>query len=201
MRPRPGGRRFGDDYIYGLEHFERFPSQYKRIEHRFKMADRDWTEFCGYCHKSLMLVEMFRDKPGKGDDLDDKGVSVTRQLARGVGADAYVMAYLAERPKEVQAEIDRLNTRILDLTRRWPITRFRAQLLEPRRGPVVTYDYPDDWWELVALQHSAHHYECETARYKAARSGERLANPAWLARAKARHPGLWSPRQEMLWET
>lgn len=191
MRPR----RFGEDYVYGLNHFERFPTQYKRIEHRFKMADRDWTEFCGYCHRSLMLVEMFRDKPGNGVDLSDKGVSVTRQLARGVGADAYVMAYLTERPKDVQSEIDQLNTRILDLTRQWPITRFRAQLLEPHRGEAVTYDDPEDWWELVALQHSEHHRECD----KAIRSRERLANPAWLQRAQARHRELWVPSQEPLW--
>lgn len=192
MRPR----RFGEDYVYGLNHFERFPSQYKRIEHRFKMADRDWTEFCGYCHRSLMLVEMFRDRPGKGVDLSDKGVSVTRQLARGVGANAYVMAYLTERPKEVQSEIDTLNARILDLTRQWPITRFRAQLLEPYRGPAVTYDDPEDWWELVAFQHSDHHRECA----KALRSGERLANPAWLAAVATRHTNLWIPRPDPLWE-
>ena len=158
------------------------------------MADRDWTEFCGYCHRSLMLVEMFRDRPD-GVDLSDKGVSVTRQLARGVGADAYVMAYLTERPKEVQAEIDQLNIRILDLTRQWPVTRFRAQLLEPHRGKAVTYDDPEDWWELVAVRHSEHHRECA----KALRSGERLANPAWLQRAQANHPGLWMPSQEPLW--
>ena len=61
MRPRTHGY----DYAYGIEHMENFPRQYQRIEHRFKLADIDWTEFCGYCHKPLMLVEMVRDTEGR----------------------------------------------------------------------------------------------------------------------------------------
>jgi hypothetical protein len=193
MRPR----RFGEDYVYGLDHRERFPRQYERMEHRFSMADRDWTEFCGYgyCRKPLMLVEMFRDKPGNGADLYDKGVTITRKLAIGVGAPAYVMAYLTERPAQVQAEIDQMNRQILDLTRRWPITRFRAQLLEPHRGPVETYE-PDQWWELVALTHSEHHLNCRAAQ----RSGDKLANPSWVQAALKRHQNLWVPPRTLLWE-
>lgn len=187
-------RRFGHDYAYGLEHFERFPEQYQRVSHRFAMADVDWTEFCGYerCRKPIMLVEMFRDSE-QGIDLADKGVSVTRQLASGVGAHAYVMAYQTGRPAEVQDEIDALNTRILELTRQWPITRFRAQLLVPKRGKIKTYT-PDMWWELVALRHSEHHHTCHAAL----QSREQIANPGWLDRAQQRHQSLWVPRQEQL---
>jgi hypothetical protein len=187
-------RRYGHDYAYGLQHFERFPEQYKRLSHRFAMADVDWTEFCGYerCRKPLMLVEMFRDSE-RGIDLSDKGVSVVRQLAKGVGAAAYVMAYFAIRPRGVQTEIDALNRRVLDLTRQWPITRLRAQRLDPKRGRVFTYT-PDEWWELVALSHSEHHHHgCSWAR----RSSEQLANPAWLAAAQGRQ-ALWVPPQQEL---
>jgi len=184
-------RRFGHDYVYGLEHFERFPKQYERLaEHRFKMADVDWTEFCGYCHWPHTLVEMVRDKPGRGRDLTDKGVTVTRRLARGVGAHAYVMAYLTERPADVQSEIDRLNTTVIDLSRQWPITRFRAQLLEPHRSKVFAYT-PDKWWGLIALRHADHHYHCSAAL----RSGQQLANPEWVAWAQRQHAGLWVPSQ------
>lgn len=187
-------RRFGHDYIYGLDHFERFPEQYRRLEHRFKLADVDWNEFCGYCHRPHTLVEMFRDSQ-RGQDLRDKGVTVTRALARGVGAHAYVMAYLAERPPDVQSQIDRLNTAVIDMTRQWPITRFRAQLVEPHRGKVFTYN-ADEWWSLIALRHSDHHLTCRAARS----SRERLANPEWVTRAAERHAGLWSPSQPALWE-
>lgn len=182
-------RRFGHDYVYGLDHFERFPQQYKRIEHRFKMADVDWTEFCGYCHWPHTLVEMYRDTPN-GQDLRDKGVTVARRLARGVGAHAYVMAYLTERPPEVKDQIDKLNDQVLELSRQWPITRVRAQLVEPHRSKVETYS-ADEWWGLIALRHSTHHRDCSAAR----RSGERLANPAWTDERQRKHAGLWVPEQ------
>lgn len=191
-------RRFGHDYIYGIEHFEHFPSQYDRLAHRFKLADVDWFEFCGYprCSRPHTMIEMFKDTL-RGQDLADKGVSVTRQLARGVNAYAYVMAYLTERPRAVQDEIDKLNARVIELTRAWPITRFRAQLLEPYRGKIITCT-PNEWWELMAIRHSDHHETCGEAQ----RSADELASPAWLARARERQrrTGLWVPTQEPLWE-
>ena len=189
-------RRHGNDYIYSIEHLERFPEQYERIAHRTKLADVDWTEFCGYsrCHRPVMLVEMFRDTP-RGLDLSDKGVTVTRYLANGVDVPAYVMAYLTERPKQVQDEIDRLNQRVLELTRSYPIVRYRAQLIHPERSRTQEYD-PGDWWSLVVLAHSEHHQRCPDAR----QSRERLANPAWLEAQRRRHGTrkLWVPRQEAL---
>lgn len=189
MRPRTHGY----DYAYGIGHMENFPRQYERIEHRFKLADIDWTEFCGYCHKPLMLVEMVRD-PARGIDLNDKSATVTGHLARGAGIPAYVLGVHVDRPPEVQARIDDLNRQVLELTRQWPIARFRAQLRVPHRGTVVTCDDPSEWWEIVALCHSEHHLECPRAL--AAR--ERLANPAWLNRAMRRHGGLYVPVQPML---
>lgn len=193
-------RTHGHDYLYGIEHAERFPEQYKRIEHRFKMADVDWTEFCGYgrCHRPLMLVEMYRDTPG-GQDLSDKGVTVTRHLATGVHVPAYVMAYLTDRPPEVEAEIKRLNDRVLQLHRQHTITRVRAQQIAPPAGDRsrTPEEYSlSEWWELVALRHSEHHQECAVAR----RSGERHASSAWLMRATQRHggAGLWTPGQPVL---
>lgn len=194
MRSR-GRRRFVDDPTYGIEHFERFPEQYKRIEHRFKLADIDWIEFCGYCYKPITNVEMFRDSE-RGHDLSDKGVSVTRRMAHGVGIDAYVMAYWVPRPAEVQQEIDQLGSRILELARQYPIQRCRAQRIEPQpRSRVETYS-PERWWELVALWHSTHHQRC----LKAQSSSEKLANPEWMKHAQGSHSGLWVPPQEPLWE-
>jgi hypothetical protein len=188
MRPR----RHGNDYAYGLEHSERFPEQYKRIEHRFKLADIDWCEFCGYCHKPVMLCEMVRDTE-RGEDLNDKSTTVIGHLARAAGIPAYALGVYVYRPPAVQAEIDQLTARILDLTRQWPITTIRAQLRKPHRSYVAGYT-PDKWWELVALRHSEHHQDCA----KAQRSSERLASPAWLTRAQKEHQGLWVPTQPSL---
>jgi hypothetical protein len=188
MRPR----RHGNDYAYGIEHSERFPEQYQRIEHRFKLADIDWCEFCGYCHKPVTLIEMVRDKQ-QPVDLADKSTTVIGHLAQGVSIPAYVIGVYIERPAEVQAEIDQLTARILDLARQWPITRIRAQMRVPHRGPIQAYT-PSQWWELVALRHSEHHELCPSAR----RSREVLANPAWRASAPARHRGLWVPSQPPL---
>lgn len=188
MRPRTHGY----DYAYGIAHMENFPRQYARIEHRFKLADIDWTEFCGYCHKPLMLVEMVRDTEA-GIDIRDKSATVTGHLARGASIPAYALGVYVDRPREVQAEIDELNRRVLDITRQWPITRFRAQLRVPHRGKVITCD-PAEWWELVVLCHGEHHLECPKARL----AGERLANPDWLRRAGSRHGALYVPDQPML---
>lgn len=188
MRPRT----HGTDYAYGIEHMENFPRQYQRIEHRFKLADIDWTEFCGYCHRPLMLVEMRRDTE-TGVDINDKSSTVTGHLARGVGIPAYALGVYVDRPSEVQAEIDRLNKRVIELTRQYPITRFQAQLRVPRRGEVKRLE-PSEWWEIVTLLHSEHHIDCRKAR----ESGERLANHAWIAKARKTHSGLWTPEQPML---
>jgi hypothetical protein len=190
MRPR----RHGNDYAYGLEHSERFPEQYQRIEHRFKLADVDWCEFCGYCHRPVMLCEMRRDTE-KGIDLNDKSTTVIGHLARGANIPAYALGVYIYRPREVQAELDQLNARILELTRKWPITRIRAQVRTPHRGEVIPYD-PTQWWDLVALQHSDHHQDCA----KAQQSRERLASPAWLASAPERHRGLYAAPHPLLIE-
>jgi hypothetical protein len=188
MRPR----RHGTDYAYGIEHSEQFPEQYRRIEHRFKLADIDWCEFCGYCHKPVMLCEMVRDTE-KGIDLNDKATTVIGHLARGVSIPAYAIGVYIRRPAEIQAEIDQLNARILDLTRQWPITRIRAQMRQPHRSKVREYD-TGNWWELVAGRHSEHHQACE----RALASSDRLASPAWLARTQQKHRGLWVPVQPHL---
>lgn len=192
MRPRT----FGYDHAYGIEHRERFPEQYERLEHRFASADIDWTEFCGYsrCRRPLILIEMYRDTE-RGQDLNDKSATVTGRLARGVCVPAYVIGVWVRRPREVQDQIDALNAQVLELTRQYPITRIRAQLRVPHRGPVVAYE-PGKWWELIALHHSWHHAECPEAR----RSGEVLASPEWLRATARRHPGLWVPPQPPLTE-
>jgi hypothetical protein len=188
MRPRTHGQ----DYAYGIEHMENFPRQYQRIEHRFKLADIDWTEFCGYCHKPLMLVEMRKDTEA-GLDINDKSSTVTGHLARGAGIPAYALGVYVDRPREVQAEIDQLNKRVLELTRQWPITKFQAQLRTPHRGSVERLE-PAEWWEIVALTHSEHHVDCR----KALASGEKLAAAAWRQRMAREHSNLYVPVQPML---
>jgi hypothetical protein len=184
-------RRFGYDYGYSIAHMENLPEQYKRVEHRLKMLDVDWVEFCGYggCGAPLMLYEMVRDtKAGVG--LGDKSCTVTARLARAANIPAYVVATWADRPPEAQAEIDRLNARVLDLTRLYPVTRIRAQQREPIRGETGKFTTAG-WFDLIAYAHSSHHAQCAAA----AASGDKLANPAWLRAADGRYSksGLWVP--------
>jgi len=197
MRPRT----FGNDYIYGIEHLERFPEQYKRIEHRFKLADIDWCEFCGYCHRPIMICEMRAEKKEtKPDALNDKPTTVMGHLARGVGIPVYAVGVYTYRPPEVQAEIDRLNAQVLQLTRQYPITRIRAQeRTRPRRSIVATYE-TSEWWEVVTGRHSEHHQLCEPAQQRARSVRERPANPQWVSRMQRKHHGLWTPHEEPLFD-
>lgn len=189
MRPR----RYGCDYAYGIEHSERFPEQYRRIEHRFKMADIDWCEFCGYCHRPIMLCEMYNGR----DDLNDKSTTVIGRLAKAAAIPAYAIGVSIYRPQDVQDEIDQLNRRILELTRKHPITQINAQLRVPYRSGVQEYK-PEDWWELVAGRHSEHHQTCRPAQVTSRSVRERLANQQWVTWAQRKHGELWPSLQEPL---
>lgn len=179
MNGRP--RRFGEDYGYGIAHLERFPEQYQRAQHRFSLANVDWAEYCDFCKHVLMIGEMY-----KGGYLGDKSTEVMENLAAPHRIPVYAFTPVFHRPPEVQAEIDRLNTAVLKLTRKYPLIRVNAQLRaagQPR-GEIKAYA-AEKWWEIIVAIHSAHHQQCRKAR----ESGDRLASREWVAAARKR--GIW----------
>lgn len=170
-------RKYGEDLTYGEWHRTALPEKYGRIGHRIDMANRDWTEYCHYCKVPLALIEEVRDM---GQDLLDKGVSVTRHLATMAQMPAFLMAWRSERPPEVDDEIDRLNRRIRELESQYPITGFTIRNLR-HRGRKLESVTPDDWLEHLLIIHRQHHAECS-------RANEWAVNGSRLIEVKDRHP-------------
>jgi hypothetical protein len=170
-------RKYGEDLTYGEWHREALPEKYGRIGHRIDMADRDWTEYCHYCKTPLALIEEVRDV---GQDLLDKGVSVTRNLAVMANMPAFLMAWRTERPPEVDDEIDRLNKRIRELEAQYPIVEFTIRNLR-HRGRRLTKVTVNDWLEHLLIIHREHHHECR-------RANEWTVNGGLLVAAKEGNP-------------
>jgi len=170
-------RKYGEDLTYGEWHRDALPEKYGRIGHRIDMADRDWTEYCHYCKTPLALIEEVRDV---GQDLRDKGVAVTRNLAMMAQMPAFLMAWRNDRPPEVDEEIDRLNRRIRELESQWPITGFTIRNLRHRSSRLEPVT-PDDWLEHLLIIHREHHAECSSAN-------EWAVNGSRLIAVKDRHP-------------
>lgn len=154
-------RKYGEDLTYAEEHRLTLEQLYRRIGHRLDMADRDFTEFCHWCKQPLLLVEEVRDK---GQDLRDKATTVTRKLANMAGIHAVLCGWRTERPKEVQDEIDRLNTRLRQLESEYPIVGFKVRLLAPEHRAEIEDIEPSAWWEYVLHTHRRHHLDCQAAR-------------------------------------
>lgn len=164
-------RRYGEDLTYGEWHRAALPEKYGRIGHRIDMADRDWTEYCHYCKTPLALIEEVRDR---GQDLLDKGVTVTRNLAVLANMPAYLMAWRNERPPEIDREINQLHARIRELEAAWPILEFTIRNLRTRHSPLVKVS-TDDWLEHLLILHREHHHECRRATEWTVKSGRLLA--------------------------
>jgi hypothetical protein len=170
-------RRYGEDLTYGEWHRHALPEKYGRIGHRIDMADRDWTEYCHYCKTPLALIEEVRDR---GQDLLDKGTTVTRNLAAMAHIPGYLMAWRNDRPPGVDREIEALHERIRQLEAQWPIIRFTIRdLAKPGRKliPLST----DEWLEHLLVIHRAHHADCSKA-------GEWAVNGTRLMEVKDSHP-------------
>lgn len=170
-------RLYGEDLTYGEWHRHALPEKYGRIGHRIDMANRDWTEYCHYCKVPLALIEEVRDR---GQDLLDKGVSVTRALATMADVHGYLMAWRNDRPPEVDREINLLNARIRELEAQYPIVEFTIRNLraQDRKLTPVT---PDQWLEHLLIIHREHHHECK-------RATEWLVNGKRLMAVKDGHP-------------
>jgi len=152
-------RRYGEDLAYAEAHRHALPDLYGRVGHRLDMADRDWTEFCHWCKQPLALIELVRDR---GQDLNDKATTVTRQLAERAMVRACLVGWRVVRPHEIQAEIDRLNERLRQLQTAYPISTFTAKQLHPKRGSLIEFS-PAEWWEQILLVHRNHHRYCRNA--------------------------------------
>lgn len=164
-------RKHGEDLTYGEWHRNALPEAYGRIGHRIDMADRDWTEYCHYCKTPLALVEEVRDV---GQNLLDKGVTVTRQLAAALNRPGYLMAWRTQRPREVDDEIDALNRRIRELEAAWPIVEFTIRSLRTRNTKLEKVT-PDIWLEKLLIIHREHHAECGRANEWVVRKDKLLA--------------------------
>lgn len=153
-------RKYGEDLTYAEEHRLALPELYRRIGHRLDMANRDWTEFCHWCKDPLALFEEFQDD---GRDFRDKATTVTRKLAESSGVPAALFAWQTQRTRETQQQIDELWRELFELYAANPIIGFRARLLWPEPGPVVSLE-PAQWWLWVAAVHRDHHRFCARAR-------------------------------------
>lgn len=149
-------RRYGEDLTYAEWHRTALPEKYGRVGHRIDMADRDWTEYCHYCKTPLALIEEVRDR---GQDLLDKGVTVTRNLAAALNRPGYLMAWRSERPPEVDAEINALHARIRELEAAWPIVEFTIRPLTRKDQRLIKVT-PDEWLEHLLIIHREHHGVC-----------------------------------------
>lgn len=170
-------RLYGEDLTYGEWHRHALPEKYGRIGHRIDMANRDWTEFCHYCKVPLAIIEEVRDV---GQDLLDKGVSVTRSLATRAQLPAWLMAWRSERPPEVDREIEALNGRIRELEAQYPITGFTIRDLRQPGRQLVRLG-TDQWLEHLLLVHRQHHADCPCG-------GEWAVNGTRLIEVKNGHP-------------
>lgn len=181
-------RKYGEDLTYAEEHRKRLPEFYGRIGHRIHMADRDWTEACCVCREPLMIIEEVRDR---GQDLNDKGTTITRRLSERSEVPSILLAWAAERPENVDAEIEALWSRLMDLYSYYPITRFRVRKLYPDGSREILEFTPEEWWREVLLWHRDHHDVCERAQNRVDIPAVRRIR---LAEAKERSR-LWNPRQ------
>lgn len=167
-------RRFDTDNTYGDWHRALMSPLYERIGHRVDMADRDWMEFCHFCKEPLLLVEEVRNL---GQDLSDKGVSVTTKLARRSDVPAVLLAVTHDYPFDGQlhigphddpmdlhsaeAFIQRLKRKI---ETEYPATKrvsgFVAQVLYPRKSDFFEQT-PSQWTQFVVSLHNHHlHNAC-----------------------------------------
>lgn len=164
-------RNYGEDLTYAEWHRNALPEHYGRVGHRIDMANRDWTEYCHYCKTPLAVVEEVRDV---GQNLLDKGVTITRHLAAALNRPGYLMAWRTERPKEVDAEINALNKRIRELEAAWPIVEFTIRRLRSRDARLEKVT-PDVWMEALLIVHREHHAECGRANEWAVRKDKLIA--------------------------
>jgi hypothetical protein len=146
------------DLTYSAAHRHELEELYPRLGHRFHVCDRDWTEFCFACREPISIMEEVRDV---GQDLLDKGTTVTRRLARAVGIPSWLVGWQNDRTPDVQTEIDRLNRALRQLEAMHPITQLTVRRLEG--GPLVPVA-PREWWEAIKIMHGEHYLECRRAQ-------------------------------------
>jgi hypothetical protein len=171
------------DLTYSAEHRLALPALYRRIGHRADACDRDWTEFCHYCWQPLGIFEEVRDR---GQDLLDKGVGVTVQLAKRAILPAGLIAWRTHRPAEVQARMDQIQKELRALEAQYPITGFTVRELYPQRGRLEPIS-PEEHWRRVAQLHAEHEIRCPRVP---------LLERRWLDGMRSRslvQPELWSP--------
>lgn len=154
-------RRYREDLTFAQWHRKRLPELYPKagIGHRLCLADRDWTEYCAHCKEPLAILEEVVDR---GQNLNEKSVTVTRCLAERSRLEAYLIAPRMERPYEVQQEIDLLQAKIGLLERKYPIVEFSIKQLHPRHLELQRFT-PDEAAQFFYLIHRKHHRYCDVA--------------------------------------
>lgn len=182
-------RKYGEDLTYDEWHRVALPELYGRIGHRQDQANRDHTEFCHHCKQPLAVIEQVLDV---GQDINDKATTVTRNLAAGADVFAVLLAVRIERPPEIQAEIDGLWQRLLEIYRAYLPVSFKAKQLWPVRTRLHDFT-PGEWAEQILILHRNHHLDCA----KAHTNGELPVHVRRLWVAKSRS-GLWVPANDQL---
>lgn len=149
-----------EDLTFAEWHRNRLSEFYTRIGHRLDMADRDWTEFCHYCKRPLAIVEEVIDK---GQNLNEKSVTVTRNLASMAGVEAYLVAPKIDRPAEVWDLIDELGKQITELEAAYPITTFSIKTIRPYHDRNIRVFSEEEAAKFFLAIHRRHHQDCSKA--------------------------------------
>lgn len=145
-------RKYPENYVWGEAHRLAIPELYERVGHRLSMLDRDWTEFCYFCHEPLALVEQVLDR---GHNLEDKCSRVTRRLGERANLPAYLIGIRTSVPDEVGTDLRRLR----EVAPRDLIDGVKVRRLWPSPTQFFSFTPEEIWYEILVL-HRDHHAYC-----------------------------------------
>lgn len=183
-------RKYGEDLAVAQWHRNALEEFYGRLGHRLSMADRDWTEFCKFCHRTLCIWEEIRDR---GQALGEKSTSITEKLAKAAHCPAWLVAAKIDRPPEVELEIAQHWDRLMELYEAYQPVSFSVRTLYPLKGSFRSLT-PREFAKEILILHRDHHRTCKRAQQS---PGLPPVDTARLQTAK-NGSTLWMPTQELL---
>jgi len=150
-------RLYGESWAYGEAH--RVMTTKWRDIHRLVQTDRDWTEHCYWCYHPLRLIEEVLNRGQK--HFRDKATRATQTLSRLSGIEAGMLVVTLDRPPGVEAELEKLDRRKLELERAFPPVAYQYVPIDPYRGKQGILEFsPKEWFDQIRAIHRGHHVNC-----------------------------------------